>query len=91
MLANGVVDISVASLLRSLLRTHTVEVSSFPRDPLVTAAGAPARTVNITGLDGAGPTAEVIQTVRAPGTRIHVGRDRGRPALVVVLPIANHG
>ncbi len=81
MLANGLVDLSVASLLRSLLRTHTVEVSSFPRDRLATAAGAPARTVNITSLDGATPTAELIQTVRAPGARTHIGRDRAaRPS-----------
>jgi hypothetical protein len=91
MLANGKVDISVASLLRRLLRTHTVEVSSFPRDPLVTAAGAPARTVAITGIDGATADAALVQSVRAPGTRTHLGRDRGRPALVVVLPIANKG
>jgi hypothetical protein len=91
MLANGKVDLSVASLLRRLLRTHTVEVSSFPRDPLATAAGAPARTVDITSLDGATPDAGLIQTVRAPGTRTHVGRDRGRPALVVHLPIAGQG
>jgi hypothetical protein len=88
MLANGKVDLSVASLLRRLLRTHTVEVSSFPRDRLVTAAGAAARTVNITSLDGATPTAGLIQTVGAPGTRIHVGQDRGHAALVVMLPIA---
>jgi hypothetical protein len=91
MLANGTVDLSVASLLRRLLRTHTVEVSSFPRDSLATAAGAPARTVNITSLDGATPTAGLIQTVRAPGARIQIGRDRGRLALVVGLPIAGHG
>jgi hypothetical protein len=87
MLANGKVDLTVASLLRRLLRTHTVEVSSFPRDRLATAAGASARTVNITSLDGATPTAGLIQTVRAPGARTHIGRDRGRPALVVGLPI----
>jgi hypothetical protein len=91
MLANGKVDLSVSSLLRRLLRTHTVEVSSFPRDLLTTAAGAPARTVHITSLDGATPDAGLIQTVRAPGTRTHVGRDRGRPALVVDLPIASQG
>ena len=91
MLANGKVDLSVTSLLRRLLRTHTVEVSSFPRDPLATAAGAPARTVAITGIDGATADAALVQSVRAPGTRTHLGRDRGRPALVVVLPIANKG
>jgi hypothetical protein len=89
MLADGKVDLSVVALLRRLLLTHTVEVSSFPRDRLAAAAGAPARTVNITGLDGALPHAGLIRAVLAPGTRTHVGRDRGRPALVVALPIAN--
>ena len=91
MLANGKVDLSVTSLLRRLLRAHTVQASLFPRDPLTTAAGAPARTVDITGLDGATPDAALVQSVRAPGTRTYLGRDRGRPALVVLLPIANKG
>jgi hypothetical protein len=91
MLANGNVDLSVASLLRRLIRTHTVEVSSFPRDLLTTAAGAPARAVSITSLDGARPDAGLVQAVRAPGARANVGRDRGRPALVVHLPLAGQG
>jgi hypothetical protein len=91
LLANGKVNLSVVSLLRRLLRTHTVEVSSFPRDRLTTAAGAPARSVDITSLDGATPDAGLIQAVRAPGTRTHVGQDRGHPALVVNLPITGQG
>jgi hypothetical protein len=87
MLANGQVDLSVASLLRALLKTHTVEVSSFPRDPLTIAAGAPARTVDITSLSGPTPNAKLIQTLRVAGARTHVGQDRGHPALVVDLPI----
>jgi hypothetical protein len=91
MLADGKVDLGVVALLRRLLRAHTLEVSSFPRDGLTAAAGAPARTVDITGLDGAMPSAGLIRTARSQGTQTHLGRDRGRPALVVGLLITGKG
>jgi hypothetical protein len=91
MLTHGEVDLAAVMLLRRLLASHRIDVSSFRSDRLAAAAGAPARSVNISAVDGATPDADLMARMRVPGARTHLGRDRGRPTLVADVPVAGQG
>jgi hypothetical protein len=93
MLARGEVDVRVVALVADLLRSHTVEVSSFPRDSVTRAAGAPARSVSITAMDGRAlgqglartPLTDLNPAAVGGPDRVALGRDHGRQALVATF------
>jgi hypothetical protein len=62
-LAHGDVDPRLLGLLDRVANSHTIDVAAFPRDPVQRAAGAPARAMRVTAVDGVlvgDPDANVI-------------------------------
>jgi hypothetical protein len=51
-LAAGEVDPRLLNLLERVARTHTIDVSAFPLDPMERAADAPAHAMRVTAIDG---------------------------------------
>jgi hypothetical protein len=66
-LAEGDVDPRLLGLLGRVARKHTIDVAAFPRDARERAAGAPARTMRVTAIDGllVGDAEPDIQQLRA--------------------------
>jgi hypothetical protein len=89
-MSSGKVDVDLMSLLAALCRRHTVDVSSFRGDPAGAKAEAPERVAAITAIDGrrlprmvTGRWTAGLSTLPAGSFQAEMGRDQGRPVLLV--------